>query len=99
MAARAGRRPDRDEGAGRGVCRPPIEADYIAPARFDDALVVETRITALTPARIVMAQDVARDGAVLFSASVTIVCVGAHGRATRIPEAVRAALAGATDLA
>lgn len=76
-----------------------IEADYIAPARFDDALVVETRITALTPARIVMAQDVARDGAVLFSASVTIVCVGAHGRATRIPEAVRAALAGATDLA
>ena len=39
-----------------------IEADYLAPARFGDVLEVTTAIEAMTPARAVLRQEVARDG-------------------------------------
>jgi acyl-CoA thioester hydrolase len=64
-----------------------LEADYLAPAYFEDTLVVETELVAITGSRIVLAQRVVRDGAALFAAKVTLVCV-AEGRAVRVPEEV-----------
>lgn len=72
-----------------------VEADYLAPARFDDLLTVTTAVVELGGARIVMDQQVTRGGAVLFSARVTLVCLGADGRAARMPAEVRAALSAA----
>lgn len=66
-----------------------VEADYIQPARFDDALTVETSVEALTGARLVVKQDVTRDGVVLFSAIVTLVALGDDGRPVRLPDALR----------
>ena len=62
-----------------------IEADYLRPARFDDLLNVRTDLHAMTPARLVLDQQVARGGTVLFSARVTIVCLTAAGRPARLP--------------
>ena len=70
-----------------------IEADYLSPARFDDLLTVETDLAAATAARIVVDQRVTRAGVTLFSARVTIACLGPSGRPTRIPNAVRTAIA------
>ncbi|MCQ0970541.1 tol-pal system-associated acyl-CoA thioesterase [Paracoccus sp. TK19116] len=70
-----------------------VEADYLSPARFDDLLTVETDLAAMTPARIIVDQRVSRDGITLLSARVTIACLGPGGRPTRIPEAVRKAIA------
>jgi acyl-CoA thioester hydrolase len=70
-----------------------IEADYLRPARYDDALVVETAMGAMTPARFAMHQTVLRGGEALFAATVTIVCMDLAGRAARLPPEVRAALA------
>ena len=68
-----------------------IEADYLAPARFDDALVVETELAApVSAARIHLEQRVARNANVLFRAQVTIVCLGANGRPARIPAEIGA---------
>ena len=61
-----------------------LEADYLAPALFDDALVVETKLLEIAGSRIVLAQNVLRGDAVLFAAKVTWVCV-AEGRAVRFP--------------
>ena len=69
-----------------------VEADYIAPAFFDDHLSVTTRVTETTGARIVLAQDVCRAEHILFSSMVTIVCLLASGRPARMPAAVRAGL-------
>ncbi|MCL4105162.1 UNVERIFIED_CONTAM: hypothetical protein GTU68_018869 [Idotea baltica] len=66
-----------------------VEADYLAPARFDDDLTVETQITALTGARMVMQQDVKRADALLFQATVTIVALTEEGQPTRLPAALR----------
>lgn len=61
-----------------------IEADYLAPARFDDMLEVRTRPLAATGARILLAQDVRRGDARIFAARVTLVALTAAGRAARI---------------
>lgn len=71
-----------------------IEADYISPACFDDVLVAETTVEALTPARIVLIQRMRRDGVMLFDSRVTLVALGQGGRATRLPAELRAALTG-----
>lgn len=72
-----------------------VEADYLLPARFDDVLDVTTELVETSGARIVLDQAVLRDGAVLFTARVTLVCLGEGGRAARLPAPVRAALAAA----
>lgn len=66
-----------------------IEADYHAPARLDDQLVVRTEVQTVTGARLVMRQDVLRGGALIFSAMVTIVCLHDSGQPARLPANIR----------
>ena len=68
------------------------EIDYLAPARLDDELVVETRLRELGGATILLGQDVLRDGAMLVRASVLVACIGAQGRPVRLPAALRLSL-------
>lgn len=70
-----------------------VEADYLAPARFEDMLDVTTDLTEARPARLILTQEVLRDGAALFRAIVTIVCLDASGRPVRLPDALRRVLA------
>ncbi len=66
-----------------------IEAEYLAAAKFDDRLEVETVQTAISGARLIMAQRVLRGAELLFSASVTIVCLQVTGQPTRLPADIR----------
>lgn len=81
-----------DAGVGFVVRR--IEADYLAPARLDDVLTVETGAEgALGRSRVTLRQRVLRGETVLFDALVVVVAVqfDAQGaRATRLPDAARA---------
>ncbi len=70
-----------------------VEADYLAPAMFDDELVVRTGLSALSPARVVLDQQVMRGEMPLFSARVTVVCLTTALRPARLPAALREALA------
>lgn len=70
-------------------------ADYIKPARLDDALYVETFVVDLAGASLTMQQDICRDGDVLVSIEVRLACVDlSTGRAMRLPGPVREAFAG-----
>jgi len=69
-----------------------IEAEFLAPARFQDLLRVVTRAGAVRGARADLMQEVRRGDVALFRARVEVVCIDADGRARRLPEAVRAAL-------
>ena len=71
-----------------------VEADYLAPARFDDELVVRTSVQAVGGARVVLRQDVTRADEVLFSALVTLVALTATGAPTRLPAEFRQRIAG-----
>lgn len=67
-----------------------MEVEFLRPALYDDLLEVTTTLRALGGARIELDQAVLRGGAPLFTAAVTLVCVGADGRAARLPDALRA---------
>lgn len=69
-------------------------AEYLAPARLEDRLTVKSRVVEMSGARIRMGQEVMRDGILLVRCAVVLVALGLDGRPRRIPEDVRAALAG-----
>lgn len=66
-----------------------VEADYLAPAKYDDELVIETTMDGGSGVRLVVRQDVKRGDTVLFSAMVTIICMNAEGVVVRLPAAIR----------
>ena len=67
-----------------------VEADYIAPARLDDQLIVETWVESLGAARMIMGQRVTRGDTELFRALVTVVCMTLEGRPVRLPKDIPA---------
>ena len=66
-----------------------VEADYIAPAVFEDDLIVETTPISMTPARLVLGQSVLRQDVVLFCSEITLVALGDGGKPLRLPDALR----------
>lgn len=77
----------QDEGIVFAVRR--VEADYLNSAVFDDDLIVETACVQVTGARIVLQQDVTRDGEVVFTSQVTLVAVSDTGHPVRLPAKLR----------
>lgn len=67
-----------------------IEADWLAPAHLDDELRVTCVLHQLTGARVILDQEVLRGDQPLFTARVTLVCVGPGMRPTRLPAQLRA---------
>ena len=66
-----------------------VEADYLASAKLDDELVVETDVLQVTGARLVMDQRVKRGEEVIFHAVVTVVVVSDSGQVARMPANIR----------
>ncbi|MFM2390417.1 MAG: hypothetical protein RLZZ437_1972 [Pseudomonadota bacterium] len=81
-----------DEGIVFAVRR--VEADYLAPAHFDDVLEVRTALGELGGARISLTQDIWRGDQRLFASVVTLVAIGRDGRPVRLPAALRQHLSG-----
>ncbi len=77
----------QDEGIVFAVRR--VEADYLSSAVFDDELVVETSTVQVTGARIILQQDVTREGEVVFTSQVTLVALSDIGQPVRLPANLR----------
>ncbi|MEM9583445.1 MAG: tol-pal system-associated acyl-CoA thioesterase [Pseudomonadota bacterium] len=73
-----------------------VEADYLMAAKFDDMLVVKTKVEKITGSRIILTQDVSRDTQTLFHSVVTLVCLADSGRPARIPADIRAKMTAHT---
>ncbi len=70
-----------------------VEIDYLVPARFDDLLRIETRVRAVSGARVILAQDIHCGDRLLVQAVVTLVCLAESGRPVRFPADIRRKLA------
>mgnify|MGYP001261316583 CR=1 FL=1 len=77
----------RDQGIVFVVRR--VEADFLGPAKLDDELLVRTETVSVSGARLVMAQEVTRNGKPLFRAEVTAVCATLAGQPVRLPAEIR----------
>ena len=62
-----------------------VDATYQAPAKLMDMLTIATELQQMTRTKIVFSQDVKREDQVLFSSTITVVCITDNGRPTRIP--------------
>ncbi len=67
-----------------------VEADYLATAKFDDELTVETRMVSISGVRLTMEQLVRRGETDIFRATVTAVCINSEGKPIRLPAEIRA---------
>lgn len=67
--------------------------DYLRPAKLDDLLLIETEIVDVGAATLDARHRITRDGEELVLIDVRLACMNASGRATRIPAAIRDALA------
>lgn len=65
-----------------------LAVKYRSPARYDELLQLETRITGKGRARIDHGYELSRDGLVLATASSTVVCLDRQGRPQPIPESL-----------
>lgn len=84
-------RLERDDGVVFVVHR--VEIDFRAPARLGDRLDATVALVELQRARMVVLQDVLREGRTLTHARVAIACLNrASFRPSRIPAAVHARL-------
>ena len=81
-----------EDGVGFAVRRCAVE--YLAPARLEDALVVDTMLGAAGAATLNLRQQIRRDGEGLADLDILVACIGRDGRPRRLPSALRAALAG-----
>lgn len=72
----------------RGVLFVVVKLDcrFRRPGRYDDDLVLTTRIARMTRARIDHVYEVRREGELLCEASSTLACVGRDGKLIGIPE-------------
>lgn len=66
-----------------------IDAEFLAPAKLDDELSVRTETASVSGARLVMTQEVLRDGKPVFRAEVTAVCATLNGQPVRLPAEIR----------
>ena len=66
----------------------------LAPARYDDALVVETSVAALRSRAVTFSYRILRDGEILVRGETDHVCVDRGMRPVRIPDKLRLALGG-----
>ena len=62
-----------------------IQADFIAPARLGDLLVVKTRTLELKKASIVLLQEIFLETKLIFKTIMIVVCIK-NGKIVRIPE-------------
>lgn len=70
-----------------------VQADYLLPARLDDALTVVTSVENLRRASILFQQEIRRDDELLFTARVLVACVDWHKqKPAAIPAAMHAHL-------
>ncbi|HTW54122.1 MAG TPA: tol-pal system-associated acyl-CoA thioesterase [Stellaceae bacterium] len=80
-----------EDGVGFAVRRCAVE--YLAPARLEDALVVDTTLIEARAATLALRQQIRRGGELLADLDVLVACVGRNGRPRRLPGALRTALA------
>ncbi|MBJ3761280.1 tol-pal system-associated acyl-CoA thioesterase [Maribius pontilimi] len=67
-----------------------IEAEFLAPARLDDRLDVQTELNSASGARITLHQSVQLEASPLFRATVELAAIDiASGRPVRLPKELR----------
>lgn len=82
----------------RGFMVVRVDVRYIAPARLDDLLQIESEVTRMGRASLHFAQSVSRNGELIVQSNIQVCCVETvNMRVAAIPKSVRIKLAAITQ--
>ena len=87
LRASGGRYRDMEE-AGLLVVVVRVDCRYKSPARYDDLIEIETRISRVTAGKIVHEYTVRRDQSTLVTATVTLAVIDREGNLQRVPQSL-----------
>lgn len=73
-----------------------MEIDFKAPARMDDVLSIRTITEKAAGAKLVLDQEIRREGALLIAARVIVAAINGRGRPQRLPSALIAQFTSAS---
>ena len=63
-----------------------LSSKYIAPAKFEDHLVVVSKIIEKSPVRLVLEQNIERTNKVIFMSTIELAVVSSKGKITKLPD-------------
>ena len=63
-----------------------LSSKYIAPAKFEDQLVVISKIIKKSPVRLVLEQNIERTNKLIFMSIIELAVVSSKGKITKLPE-------------
>ena len=63
-----------------------MSSKYIAPAKFEDNLVVVTKIIEKSPVRLVLEQNIEKAGKLIFISTIELAVVSSKGKITKLPD-------------
>ena len=63
-----------------------LTSKYIAPAKFEDQLVVISKILEKSPVRLVLEQNIERTNKLIFMSTIELAVVSSKGKITKLPE-------------
>lgn len=66
-----------------------LDIHYLASAKLDDELIVETHIEQIGNASITLQQNIMRNGQQVVASRVVLVCINPDGKPVRVPLAAR----------
>ena len=63
-----------------------LSCKYIAPAKFEDDLLVVTKILEKTPVRLMLEQNIEKANKLIFTSTIELAVVSSKGKITKLPD-------------
>ena len=62
-----------------------LSSKYIAPAKFEDDLIVVSKIIEKSPVRLILEQNIEKAGKLIFTSTIELAVVSSKGKITKLP--------------
>ena len=63
-----------------------LSSKYIAPAKFEDDLIVVSNIIEKSPVRLVLEQNIEKANKLIFKSTIELAIVSSNGKITKLPD-------------
>ena len=63
-----------------------LSSKYIAPARFEDDLIVVSKIVEKSPVRLVLEQNIEKANKLIFTSTIELAVVSSNGKIAKLPD-------------
>ena len=63
-----------------------LSSKYIAPAKFEDDLIVVSKIVEKSPVKLILEQNIEKSNKLIFTSTIELAVVSSKGKITKLPD-------------